>query len=130
MLSRAKLAPLPPSATNVQHHSWSGFGTGEEYAKFELSADDLGAFIANSPALKNAKMTTYTLTYQLMPYPKNPDEISHENDHFHLGQRNAPPWWDLTIKVRGSKYVLTYGPNAWLVINEETKTVFFRIVRG
>ncbi len=129
LLAEAALSPLPPSATNVAYFQWNGLFTGETYAKFELSATDMRMFISNSPALRGIKLKTYDANHHHMPYPASTSDISLENDYFPQHPK-FPSWYDMTIRGNGRKYILPWGPDMWVLFDEDRHIVWIRLVKG
>ena len=129
VLSRAKLAPLPPSATNVMYFQWNGLFTGETYAKFEAGASDLQTFLSNSPALQAVTPRIYDTNHQHVPFPASSTDISIENDYFHK-HSGFPDWYDFTIRGKGRKYVIPWGPNMEILVDEDRRIVWLRLIKG
>ncbi len=129
LLSEAKLSPLPTSATNVMYYRWNGLFTGETYAKFELSASELRAFLSNSPALHGIKPKIYDTNHQHVPFPASSRDISAEHDYFQQHPK-FPSWYDFTIRGNGLKYVIPWGPDMWILVDEERHIVWLRLVKG
>jgi hypothetical protein len=131
LLAKAKLSPLPPSATNVAYYQWNGLFTGETYAKFELSPSDLRAFVSNSPSLQGIKpKKVYDTNYQHVPFP--PAEAQWDVEHYDYFSRHPkfPSWYDWTIRGKGKKYVIDWGPNMMILIDEDRHIVWLHVVKG
>jgi hypothetical protein len=127
LLADAKLAPLPPSATNVAYHQWGKFFSHETFARFELNQMDLNAFMSNSPALRNLRPRMYNSNSNHLLYPPIGENIeSSEHDHF-FERPGTPPWFDMSVRGKGRKYVLDWGPGMWVVIDEEKPTVWLNV---
>jgi len=135
-LAEAQIDPLPVSATNIFYHQWNGLFTGETYAKFQLSPDDLQKFIQRVSAQPHHnlsyydKLETFDSNHQLRPISEYNDKNFDSLNHSYFGSRLFPPWFDMTIRKKGKRFVLDWGPNMWVVLNEETNTVFLWIVKG
>ena len=129
MLSRAKLSPLPASASNVMYYQWNGLFTGETYAKFELSGSDLRLFLSNSPALQSIPPTLYDTNHQHIPFPSSSGDISTKHDYFYQHPK-FPSWYDFTIRGSGRNYVIPWGPNMWILADEDRHIVWLRLIRG
>jgi len=131
LLAKAKLSPLPPSATNVRYFQWNGLFTGETYVKFELSPSDLYAFVSNSPCLQGVKpKKIYNTNYHHVPFPpfNSVWDVQH-NDYF-SPTRKSPKWYDLTIRGKGRKYAIDWGPDMMILIDEERGIVWLRLTKG
>jgi hypothetical protein len=127
LLSDAKLSALPPSATNVQYFRWtSGFG-GETYAKVELSSEEIEKFTSNSPGLQGIKPEKYSSRHQLLP--RSPASDSLDNEYFDVHPK-FPNWFNPVIPSAGSKYVIPWGPDLWIVIDDDKHIVWFRLIKG
>lgn len=129
MLAEAKLSPLPHSATNVMYYQWNGLFTGEAYAKFELSESDLRLFLSNSPALQGINPKVYNTNHQHIPFPASSRDISMEHDYFQQHPK-FPSWYNIAIHGNGRKYVIPWGPNMWILVDEDTHIVWLRLVKG
>ena len=131
LLARAKLSPLPPSATNVAYHQWNGLFTGETYAKFELSPNDLSAFVSNSPSLQSIKpKKLYDTNYQHVPFPQAGSDFDVEHCDYFQQLSSFPAWYDLSIRGKGRKYVIDYGPNMMILIDDDRHIVWLRLTKG
>jgi hypothetical protein len=131
LLARAKLSSLPPSATNIAYYRWNGLFTGETYAKFELSPSGLRAFVSNSPSLQGIKpKEVYDTNYQHVPFP--PAEADRDFKHYDYFERHSktPSWCDWTIRGNGKKYVIDWGPNMMILIDEDRHIVWLHLVKG
>jgi hypothetical protein len=131
LLAEAKLSPLPPSATNVAYYRWNGLFTGETYAKFELSPGDLRAFVSDSLSLRDVKpKKIYDTNYQHVPFPQAGAERDFKHyDYFHR-HRKFPSSYDWTIRGKGKKYVIDWGPNMMILIDEDRHIVWLHLVKG
>jgi hypothetical protein len=129
LLSEARLSPLPATATNVEYYQWNGLFTGETYVKFELSAEDMRKFISNSPALSDIKPKIYDTNHQHIPYPVSTSDTSLEHDYFDQHPK-FPSWFDMTVRGNGRKYVLPWGPNMWVLLDEDRHIVWLRLIKG
>jgi hypothetical protein len=131
LLSEANLSPLPASATNVAYNEWNGlFGTGETYAKFQLSAADVRTFISNSPALQGITPKVYSTNHQHVPYPTSPSsELDSVNEYF-FQHPKFPAWFNITIRSNGRKYVIPWGRDMCILIDEDRHIVWLRLVKG
>lgn len=131
LLAAAKLSPLPLSATNVAYYQWTGLFTGETYAKFELSPSDLLAFVSNSPSLQGIKpKEVYDTNYQHVPFPPAGVRRGVEHHNYFSRHPKFPGWYDLTIRGKGKKYVIDWGPNMMILIDEDRHIVWLRVVKG
>ena len=131
LLAKAKLSPLPPSATNVYYYQWNGIFTGETYARFELSPSDLRAFVSNSPSLRLFKpKTTYHTNYQHAPFPSSDSQWDLEHYDYFRQHPKSPSWYDLTIRGNGKKYVIDWGPDMMILIDEDRNIVWLHVVKG
>ena len=130
ILSWAKLGSLPASAKNISYHSWSGLGTGEEYAKFQLSTEDLQTFIARASALSDWKSDIFDPSHQLRPHSESNDQDLNSMNHEYMLHDHFPSWFDMTIRNKGRRFTHTWGSLAWIVINEENNTVYLWVVKG
>jgi hypothetical protein len=131
LLSEAKLSPLPPSATNIAYHQWNGIFTGETYAKFELSPSDLRGFVANSPSLQGiAPKKIYDTNYQHVPYPPRGGELDIEHCDYFSQRPVFPSWYDLTVRGKGKKFIIDWGPNMMILIDEDKNIVWLHLVKG
>ena len=131
LLAQAKLSPLPPSATNVGYYQWNGLFTGETYAKFEMSAADLRSFISNSPCLQIAQPEkVYDTNYQHVTFPPNDQQWDVEHYDYFYRNTKAPAWYDPTVRGKGRKYVIHWGPYMEVLLNEERNIVWLRVVKG
>lgn len=127
LLSHAELAPLPASATNVAYYQWRGIFTHETFAKFELSRADLAAFISNSPSLKRLKPTIFDTNHHYLPFPSVPTpDISGDHEYFAVHPK-SPSWFDMTVRGNGREYVVPWGPNMSVVIDEDRRTVWLNL---
>ena len=130
LLSEAKLAALPASATNIAYYQWSGLVTGETYAKFEMSAADMQGFISNSSALQGIKPKIYDPKHQHIPYPTSSSDFpAAEHDYFDSHPK-FPSWFDMTIRGNGRKYVIPWGPGLWILMDEDRHIVWLRLIKG
>ncbi len=129
LLSQAKLSGLPPSATNVSYYRWSSSFAGETYAKFELSLADLRTFVSNSPSLQGIKPKLYDSNHQHIPSSISDREVSVDHDYFDK-HREFPDWFDMTIRGNGRKYVIPWGPNMLVLIDEDKRIVWLRLIKG
>ncbi len=130
LLARAKLSPLPPSATNVAYYQWNGLFTGETYAKFQLSPGDLRAFVSNSPSLQGIKPTVYDTNYQHVPFPPASANMDVKHYDYFYSHPKFPKWNDWTIRGKGKKYVIDWGPNMMILIDEDRHIVWLHVVKG
>ncbi len=131
LLAEAKLSPLPPSVTNVSYYQWNGLFTGETYAMFELSPSDLRSFISNSLSLQGIQpKKIYDTNYQHAPSP--PADDGFDFDHYDYFSRHPtfPSWYDLTIRGKGRKYVIDWGPDMMILIDEDRGIIWLRLVKG
>ena len=131
LLAKAKLSPLPPSATNVAYYQWNGLFTGEIYAKFELSPTDLRTFVSNSPSLQGIKpKKVYDTNYQHVPFPPAGGQWDVEHYDYFSRRPKFPSWYDWTIRGNGKKYVIDWGPNMMILIDEDRHIVWLHLVKG
>ncbi len=131
LLSKAKLSPLPPSATNVAYYRWNGLFTGETYAKFELSASDLRAFISNSPSLQGIEpKKIYDTNYQHVPFPARGSALDAGSYDYFSQDSKLPIWYDSTIRGKGKKFVIDWGPNMMILLDEDRHIVWLHQVKG
>ena len=131
LLAKAKLSPLPPSATNVAYYQWSGLFTGETYAKFELSPSDLHAFVSNSRGLQDIKpKKVYDANYQHAPFPAAGADWDVEHYDYFYRHPKFPSWYDWTIRGKGRKYVIDWGPDMMILIDEDRHIVWLHVVKG
>jgi hypothetical protein len=131
LLAQAKLSPLPPSATNVAYYQWNGLFTGETYAKFELSPSDLIAFVTNSPSLQGIKpKKLYGTNYQHVPFPPRTSDFDIEQYDYFQQHPKFPAWYDLSVHGRGRKYVIDWGPNMMILIDDDRHIIWLRLTKG
>jgi len=123
-----KLAPLPPSATNIAYRQWSGLFTGEIYIKIQMATNDLAAFIANSPGLAQGKVEFFTRDRQHLPRPAQQSASLEPGPSYFSRHSQFPQWFDLTITNAGRRYEI--WPNKRIYINEETATVYLHLIKG
>lgn len=129
LLAEAKLSPLPKSASNIAYYQWNGLFTGETYAKFDLDAGDMSLFISNSPAVTNLKPTLFETNRHHIPYPASSGFPSLDHEYYQLDAK-FPDWFDISIRGRGRRYVLPWGPNMDVSMDEERRVVLLRVVKG
>jgi hypothetical protein len=129
LLAEAKLSGLPPSATNVSYYRWSSSFAGETYAKFELSLPDLRTFVSNSPGLQGIKPKLYDSNHHHVPSPSSTFEVSVDHDYFDRHSQ-FPDWFDMTIRGHGRKYIIPWGPSMWVLIDEDKRIVWLRLIKG
>ena len=128
MLLHAHLSSLPASATNISYFQWNGLFTGETYAKFELSAMDMEAFISTSPSLQSTPpKETYDREHPLLPYPKVFTDLP-SGPHYYWPSRMFPDWYDLTIHGTGRKYSIWTDKHVYL--DEERNIVWLWFIKG
>jgi hypothetical protein len=120
LLKAASLAPLPASATNVSYHLWKGVFTAEVCARFQLNADDMRAFLSNSPVLRHTKPRVLDVEHQYLMSGTNTVK---DNKHEYLGRHPKwPGWFDPSIRVRGRIY--EYYPHWQIIVDEEKNIVW------
>ncbi len=131
ILKWAGLGPLADSATNLMFHQWSGVFTGETYAKFRLSSEDLQKFILRASALTDWKCEVFTPNHQLGAASEWDSSRKDVLDHTYiLRDHSFPNWFEMTVRQKGRRYEHVYGSMAWIVINEQDNTVFIWLVKG
>src|SRR5689334_21668753 len=60
------LAPLPPSATDVQTDGWSNGFSSERHIRFTAKASEIEQFLATSPRLKGVRLERFQPGHQYL----------------------------------------------------------------
>jgi hypothetical protein len=114
ILTRAELAPLPESATEIKVYEWSFIFSGEKYLRFRASPSDIEKFLRESPILQDAECEKFPADGIRARSP-NP---------------NAPDWYKGDIK-KGRLYIIRpewgYYPGE-VVVDDEEHFVFVKII--
>ena len=134
-LENGRLSELPKSATKIMAYEWGGLFTGEQFIRFEASADDIEKFVSSSPSIKDVKPEYFTAERQLIPYP---DEVSDDflvnkdrRHEYYFRDRQAPDWFEPTIKMKGREYSIpSKGDHNWgyVIIDDEKHIVFIKVI--
>ena len=131
-MNAANFAYLPKSADNIMTYRWSTVFSGEDYIKFSASPDDIEDFIANSPKIASVEPVYYGPEHMYLPQSQmgnKTDESFLQNDYYQINGE-TPDWYTPTIKIKGRVYNFIGEPSGVVIINDETHTVYVRIVWG
>ncbi len=130
ILRAGRLAPLPPSATDIRTASWSGMFTGAGHLSFRATPEDIERFIANSPSLEHVAPKTYDQDHKHLPFASQRGEPADLRDDY-FQPRPRPFWYDVTIRRKGRQYEIPAADHhnwGWVTINDETHTVYIEVV--
>jgi len=126
LLTYAKLAPLPPSATGIKVYSWSSPFSGEDLMRFTASPNDIEQFLAQSPALQGQEPRRYSTHMIRLALPKDFQSIPDDgNEHF--VPHHLPAWYKQEIRGPARKYVVQpprYQYPGEVLVDDETNTVY------
>jgi len=134
ILRNARLADLPESTNDVRISGWNSFFTGESYLMFHAAPNDIEKFIALSSSLRDVKPKIFNSEHMFLPRPAEINTETPLNHEYFLLNRNWPPWYNITIKMKGKRYEIPGDPikkgHNWgsVVVNEETNTVYIHVI--
>lgn len=121
------LAPLPKSATNVAFYQWGPLFTGETYAKFEASPEDIRAFVEGSRELSIKPEDVFSADHKLLPMPSDERDIDRKHAYFRRRDR-MPEWFSPSIHGSGRQYLI--WPWHRIYIDEERHIVWLHFIKN
>ncbi len=135
MVSRAldlgRLAALPPSASGVHADGTSNLFSMTYLLRFDAPADEIAAFVAQSPGLRGVAPEQFTAGHMMLQRPAGGGVPADGHRRFRLDPRY--PWFDPTVRLRGRRYEIPQDANArWgeVIIDDERNTVFVQTHRS
>jgi len=132
IIAEGRLAPLPRSARDVRALSWAaGFG-GASFLKFTASREDIDAFIASSPSLKDVTPVIGPPAGSEPPEGNAYLTLEEFRDSINHRYPEAP-WFTPSLKPGGRGYrVPSVGDHngGHLVVDPETNTVYVAVFWG
>ena len=130
ILSRADLAALPESATELRVYEWSSPFSGEEYLRFTAEPNDIRQFEDESPALEGKRSRRYKVELELravheeMETEEQQTEASREVFPPHP---NGPPWYRPGIDHPARSYEIQpegYHYPGEVIVDDEQHAVY------
>ncbi|MHC4714193.1 MAG: hypothetical protein ACYTAN_13150 [Planctomycetota bacterium] len=119
VLKKGRLAALPESATDVRTFA-SYWGI---YLAFHADADDIDAFLSDSPSASDPEPTVFNADHMYLPRGPGMYLDDYGNEYFRT--HYYPDWFDPTITEKGRKYDIPYGS---LVVNDATNTIYVEVI--
>jgi hypothetical protein len=107
-------------------------GTGNSYARFELSPADFHRFLSNSPALKNKQPTKeFDQNHQHLSIPQASWSTSLSHDHeYYLEGPSDPKWFRPTVVGKGRLFKIDFNQVTWILFDNDKHIVWLFTSRG
>ncbi|MFO8012964.1 MAG: hypothetical protein R6X20_06620 [Phycisphaerae bacterium] len=126
MLGNEHFAALPPSASDVKVEGWTTGFCYEVWLRFTASPEDVEAFLAASPELRDVEPEHFNRDRMLLLRPRgqaSDADLDADGPHA-FAQRSpfAPSWYAPEIREKGRVYSSPSGYN--VIVNDATHTVF------
>jgi hypothetical protein len=103
---QGNLAPLPPSATDMQTDGWSNGFASERHLRFKAKPAEIEQFLAASPGLKGVRPERFSPRHMYLPAPDwkggmAEEELKESGRHkYFYGKHLA--WYNPTIRIKGA----------------------------
>ena len=127
------LAPLPPSAADLQTDGWSTGFSSARYLRFKAKPQEIEQFLAASRGLKGVRPERFYPRHMYLPYPKSSPRMDEEmKDSLHHKHffTNCPPWYNPTIRVKGRRYEIPWHDKGYygeVVVDDFSHLVFIQV---
>jgi len=128
-----RLANLPSSATDVKVSVWDTGFTGSSYLSFTAPAEDIDAFIAASPSIRDVEPQVFDPDHMHLPYPVDVQSVEFDSPHEYFWPDTcAPSWYDVTIREKGRKYKIPpangFHNSGSVIIDDTTCKVYIEVI--
>ncbi len=134
LLSRARLAALPDSATGIRVYEWSSPFSGEEFLRFAADANDIEAFLRQSPALQGQQAERFSPERMRLPTSGNPEkdwESQAAGHEIYFPHRATPDWYKQKITGPARRYIVQperYQYPGHVLVDDEEHVVYVYLI--
>ncbi|MDI6451350.1 hypothetical protein [Anaerobaca lacustris] len=134
LLSRARLAPLPASATGIRVYEWSSPFSGEEFLRFAAEPNDVEKFLRESPALQGQEPEHFSAERMRLPTSGNPEKdwesqvAGHET---YVPRPTIPDWYKQKITGPARRYIVQperYQYPGHVLVDDEEHVVYIYLI--
>jgi hypothetical protein len=131
---QGKLAPLPPSATDMQTDGWSNGFASERHLRFKAKPAEIEQFLAASPGLKGVRPERFSPRHMYLPAPdwkggKTEEELKESGRHkYFYGKHLA--WYNPTIRIKGRRYAIPWHDGQYhgeVIVDDVAHMVFIEV---
>jgi hypothetical protein len=109
---QGKLAPLPPSATDLRTDGWSNGFASERHLRFKAKPVEIEQFLAASPGLKGVRPERFQPKHMYLPSSMKTTfdslEALEESTRHRYFYPHGPTWYAPAIRVKGRRYEIPW----------------------